>query len=252
MRLPGPPSSLGKAALLERGGKAGALDNQNEYKGNGAAGIRFQRHPNSEASEGSMAEIRAAAGEIANFLIHGYRNERGVHVETLIGGAGALAGEFALRAAEPVLPESGWVMSEKASDLIFGSDAKGETGLWGVILAGAVRAGAEEDKLPKREEVAARTAAAVGGSPYPPITAAKEHYPLEWSPNACPRLRGSMEKIARAHGLNGLETAKALAYAIAVLIAQTKDALAPETSATLALEIMVGVSHMVPMKEPIT
>lgn len=198
-----------------------------------------------------MTDFNAAADKIAEFLIESYRDERGVHVETMIGGAGALAGEFALRASEPAIPKKGWVLSEKASNLIFGDEAKGEAGLWTVIAAGALRAGTGEDKLPKKEEVAVRTAAAVGGSPFPPITVAEQHYPHEWSPNACPRLRGGIEKIAEANGLDGTATAMAIAYAIGVLISQTKEALPPEISATLALEIMVGVSHMVPMKEPI-
>ncbi len=198
-----------------------------------------------------MTDIRTAAGHMAEFLIESYRNARGVHVETLIGGAGALAGEFALRAAEPALPDKGWVMSEKASNLIFGNETKGEAGLWTVVYAGALGAGAGEESLPRQDEVAARTAAAVGGSPFPPITVPDAHYPQEWSPNACPRLRGGIERIAKIQGLDRSTTAMAIAYAIAVLISHTKDALAPAVSATLALEIMVGVSHMVPMTEPI-
>ena len=52
----------------------------------------------------------AASSDIVKILIASYRNERGVHAETIIGAAAALAGEFALRAAEPKLPENGWVL----------------------------------------------------------------------------------------------------------------------------------------------
>jgi hypothetical protein len=195
--------------------------------------------------------ITCASSEIAKFLIESYRNERGVHAETILAAAAALAGEFALRAVEPVLPETGWVISDKINPLLFEDERRGKATLWTVVRTGAERAGAAPEDLPDPVAVVARVAAAVGGSPFPPLSIPDRHYPHEWSPNACPRLRGGIEKIAAEQGLSAGDTAMALAYAIALLIAQTKDVLPPAIAATLALEVMVGVSRMVPMKQPL-
>lgn len=194
------------------------------------------------------ATMRAGA-ELTKFLVEAYRTERGVHAETVIGGAAALAGEFALRAVEPVLPETGWVTSRKASTLLFGTDPMGTTGLCTLIRQGAMKAGAEESEIPELEEVAARAAEAVGGSPYPPLSVPEGHYPHEWSPNACPRLRLGAEHICRGQGLSGREKATALAVAVAFLINETREVLPPAIGARLALEVMIGVSHMVPLAQ---
>ncbi len=169
----------------------------------------------------------------------------------MVGAAAALAGEFALRAAEPELPERGWVASANVSALIFGDHAKGEVGLWDFMREGAVKAGAAPGDLPDSTEVSARVAKAVGGSPFPPLSIPEKHFPHEWSPNACPRLRGGIEKIAADHKLEQGDTAKALALTIVLLMAQTKSVLPASVAATLALEVMLGVAHMVPLNEPV-
>lgn len=197
------------------------------------------------------AAASSAAPEIVEFLIGSYRNTEGVHSETIIGAAAALTGEFALRAVEPKLPESGWVMSEKAGGIVLGDHSKDIAGLWDFIREGAIKAGASEGKLPAPYEVVARVAKAVGGSPFPPISVPEKHFPHEWSPNACPRLRGGIEKIAAKHGLEGVAIAQALTLALINLIIQTAQVLPPEVAATLALEIMLGVTHMAPMKAPV-
>ena len=194
---------------------------------------------------------RKASTEAARVLIEAYRTERGVHAETLIGAAAALTGEFALRAMEPVLPDEGWVMSETVNLLLFENEERGEIALWTVIRTGAVRAGASLDDLPNPVDVVFRVAEKVGSSPFPPLTIPERHYPHEWSPNACPRLRGMIEEITNKHDLSKTERAMAMAFAIIILIEETKEVLPPAIAATLALEIMIGVSRMAPMREPV-
>ncbi len=193
-------------------------------------------------------EVAAAGSDIVVFLIDSYRNERGVHSETVIGAAAALAGESILRAVEPKLPERGWVTSERASDAVFGKP--GEGGLWDYIRQGAVEAGARKEDLPTAADVAGRITEAIGSDSFPPISVPKQHYPHEWSPNACPRLRSGLKEIFAKHGLAGLDTAQAVVLAIVLLIVKTKDVLPPAVSANLAIEIMIGVTHMAPLKEP--
>jgi hypothetical protein len=192
------------------------------------------------------ATVQQASTDIVNCLIAGYRNERGVHAETAIGAAAALAGEFALRSTASKLPDSGWVFSPETSQLIFG-----DPGLCDMLLETALQAGAAEADLPQSVELAKRIAGAVGGSPFPPLSVPQQHYPHEWSPNACVKFRAEIERIAATHQLSKLETVVAIVMAIQSLIVQAKSALSPAIAARLAMEIMGGVSHMVPLKEPV-
>lgn len=196
--------------------------------------------------------MQQAADEIVRFLVASYADRRGIHAETIIGAAAALAGEFALKATTPDLPESGWLFSDPANRLIHGTADGGAPGLWDLLRDGALAAGAPADDLPDPREVAARTAKAVGSSPYPPLSVPDEHYPHEWSPNACPRLRAGIGEIAGRHGLATAEIPLALGRALVMLFGAAKGVLAPAIAATLAVEIMVGVAHMAPLQKPVT
>lgn len=195
--------------------------------------------------------IASASTDIMTCLVASYRNERGVHAETVIGGAAALAGELALRAMEPRLPDHGWVTSEKTGHFIFGNGEAESVGLWVLLREGALEAGAEEAQLPNPLEVVRRVAGAVGGSPFPPLSVPDRHYPHEWSPNACPRFRSEIERIFKSHSLGRVEGAVAVVMAISQLMKETMKVLPPAVAATLALEIMAGVSHMAPLKQPV-
>lgn len=187
--------------------------------------------------------------QLTRLLVKTYESDRGVHAETVIGAAAALAGDFALRAAEPDPPATGYIVSERAGALLFGTDPLGTTGLCGVIRQGAVKAGAAESEIPELEDITARIKEAMEGGPYPPLSAPEEHHPQEWSPNACPRLRGAADEICRSHGLTGKGAATALVVACAFLINETRHVLPPEIGARIALETMIGVARMAPVMD---
>lgn len=199
----------------------------------------------------SKATAQSSANFV-NFLISEYKNERGVHAETIIGAMAALAGEFALRASEPTLPDEGWVHSETVNGILFENETKGQMTLWAAVRKGAIRRGASPDSLPDPQDVVACTAKSVGQSPFPPLSIPENYYPLEWSPNACPKYRAQIEKLAMEQGLSTTECAIALGFSVGLLIAKTSDILPPAIAATLALEIMIGVSRMAPLKAPVT
>ncbi len=194
------------------------------------------------------ATMRAGV-ELTRLLVRSYKSDRGVHAETVIGAAGALAGDFALRAMEPNPKASGFIASKKVSQLLFGTDPLGTTGLCGVIRQGAVKAGAADSAIPELEDITARVKQAMEGGPYPPLSVPIEHYPQEWSPNACPRLRAAVAEVCQAHGLNGPQSATALVIACAFLINETRQVLPPEIGARVALETMIAVARMAPLTE---
>jgi hypothetical protein len=199
---------------------------------------------------------KKAGSEILDALLIAYRDERGIHAETIIGAAAALAGDFALRGAIEdagiTLPEKdSWVVGGVADPVLYGNEQPGNHTAWSVIRAVALRAGAAEADLPNMEAVVARTTAAVGGSPFPPLTLPSKHYPKEWSPNACPRFRPQMDAIAERNGLSKADMAGLFGVVIGILIEQTKEMLSPAIAATLAAEVMIGVARMAPLQREV-
>ncbi len=192
----------------------------------------------------------AAGMDIVKLLMGGYGNANGVHSETILGAAAALAGESALLASGDPIPASGWVVSEKALGLIFNAPTSSDMTIWAIMRIVLSHQDIEVD-LPDPIEVTKRVAAAVGGSPFPPLSVPQEHYPHEWSPNACPNFRLHINNIAESHDLDRTGKAMALGYAIGYLLAKTKDTLDTKIAVTLVLEIMIGVSHMIPMSKPL-
>lgn len=209
-------------------------------------------HAGSPPAGGVLERLGLAAQDMTGALMQAYRNEQGVHAETIIGAAAALCGEFALCAAAEksgqVLPDSGWVVGGIADALLY----SGEISAWTLIRVAAARAGADDAALPDMAEIVARTASAIGGSPFPQLSVPNQHYPHEWSPNACPRHRAAIAEIADRHGLSGEETVLALALSVSILISQTKEVIAPALTARLAADIMIGVSRMAPMQAEVT
>jgi hypothetical protein len=191
-------------------------------------------------------KVTLVSKDIINFLLQRYDDKRGVHVETVIGAAAALAGAYALRAAAPLLPGTQYVISEDANDLLFTGTAIGRP-LTGIILQFAEGAGVRGNDLPDPAKINERVIAAFGGTEFPPISVPRRHYPREWSPDATVRLRPSLDLLLTQKGLNALESAVALTAATAGLIQMTSQSIDPKISTTLALEIMIGVSHMRPL-----
>ena len=67
-----------------------------------------------------LAEAEPAAAELGRMLRHAYtdRNER-IHAPTIVGGAAALTGEFALRATGLPLPRIGFVFGDPINEILF-------------------------------------------------------------------------------------------------------------------------------------
>ena len=177
-----------------------------------------------------------------------------IHAETIVGGAAALTGEFALRATGLPIPAAGFVFGDPINQILFeGGD--GHLTLWDLLASAAAAIGVANEDLPDAREIFRRIAAAIaviagkGESTdnFPPLSVPTENYPREWSPNAGPRLRATVEKIAAKRTLTPRQTAYALCMATGDLIKQGKDVLAPKVAFRLAIEIMFSTAKMAPL-----
>jgi hypothetical protein len=205
-----------------------------------------------------LARAESAVDALAQMLRDAYTDRANrIDAPTVVGGAAALTGEFALRAAGVSLPKMGFVFGDPINAILFeGGD---EATLWDVIETTASALDLAKQDLPDARAVFARIAAAAAaimqhrgnGTMFPPLSVPHEHYPSEWSPNAGPRLRGAVQAIATRYRLTPRQTALALAMATGNLIHQGKDLLPPKIAFQLAVEIMFATAKMAPLIERI-
>jgi hypothetical protein len=229
--------------------------------------IPFRRPPTPSAQSQSppasraedLAKAESAAHALAQMLRHAYTDRHNcIHAPTIVGGAAALAGEFALRAAGLPLPKMGFVFGDPINAILFeGGDDQAT--LWEIIETTASALGLPREDLPDAREIFGRIAAAAAtimqrrgdGTVFPPLSIPDEHYPTEWSPNAGPRLRGAVREIALRYWLTPRQTALALGMATGNLIHQGKDLLPPKIAFRLAVEVMFATAKMAPLTDRI-
>lgn len=212
---------------------------------------------------GSTIDVKLvmnASGELLLAMMEAYRDERGCHLETLIGALAALAGEFCLRAGAAAANHTlsagrQFVLGGVGDPYIYGDGCESKLHIWGLVSTAAVNAGAPPAALPDMRALVARAVAAIGeGAPYPPRPQIPEaNLPHEWSPNACPRHRQTVLDVSAASGILAPdEIALALGFAMVTVFQNAAESfasgrLAPGTLAQLAAEIMIAVARMAPL-----
>lgn len=198
------------------------------------------------ASEPRLAKL---GDEIRRHVTEVYTDQRGMHGETVIGALAALNGEFALRATGIKLPDNDMFMPGGPADgLLFRNEADDRWSIWSVVSGYAVAAGASTDSVPDMARIARASDAAIGSDNFPHLTVPQLHFPHEWSPDACVRLRGYVFGVAEREDLTPQDTCRMLAFALGLLISEVvQSGLKPETALRLAGEIMAGTSRMSPL-----
>jgi hypothetical protein len=195
-----------------------------------------------------------ASKEFTRLLLANYGDRNGnVHAPSVIGAAAALTGEFAQRAGGVALNtgKPGYVFGDAINAVLLEGGENGQVTVWHCLQRAARDAGLAERDLFDPIDVVKNIANAVGGPSFPPLTVPRQHYPHEYSPNACVRLRPRVIAIADQFNLSRRDLAIALAISIYQLILLTKDVLPPAVSVRLAAEIAFGVAKMNPLNEVI-
>jgi hypothetical protein len=191
-----------------------------------------------------------AAQALARLLLADYGDRNGnVHAPSVIGAAAALTGEFAQRAGgvEPGTGKPGYIFGDAINEVLLEGRDKGRTTVWDCLTRAWREAGLPENEIFDPVDVIRNVADAVGGPSFPPLTVPNAHYPHEYSPNACVRLRPKVIAVADQFDLSRRDLAIALAMAVYQLILLTRDAIPPAISVRLAAEICFGVAKMNPL-----
>lgn len=208
--------------------------------------------PSMAALATDLKKLSQVGAKIAQHLMQAYRDPRGIHVETVVGAAAVLAGEFALRASAPRLPDFGWIAGAPADALIYGGGDKVPVTLWSVVQVVMLGIGIDRSQMPNLPAVAERASANVGAAQFPPqLSVPPEHYPQEFSPNAAPRHRDAVSAIAREASLDPTQSALALAFTVALLIKNAHSVVPAPILAALAAELMIAVTRMAPLRAPV-
>jgi hypothetical protein len=212
----------------------------------------FGKRPTASAAETKGAQnppgggapqnrISLAASQFVALLMQNYKDANGVHAETIIGAAAAVAGDSVKDASGLPVCDAQFVVNGESEDLLVGERGSGLA----LIAAAVGNAGGDPRSLPSGRALLARMAAAVGGPSYPPLSVDRSHYPHEYSPQAATRFRAKVCVICAAQGIvDPKEIFVTCALATAMLITVTAKTLDPVVAGTLALEMMFGVSRM--------
>jgi hypothetical protein len=192
--------------------------------------------------------VVTAAKEFIVLLIAEYDGGGGVHAETAIGAAAALTGEFAQRSTGLPIPEDKprYVFGDAINDVPYEGADEGRATVWKMYEHAALKAGVPKADMPDPTAVIEKVVGSIGGPDFPPLTVPKQHYPREWSPDACVRLRPRIIAIADRCDLSRRELFIALAMATGCLFDLTKNVLPPAIGMRLATEITFGVAKMTP------
>jgi hypothetical protein len=241
-------SPAGQAPANDR--PVGVPDTMEPAPAQASGGFGRRAAPQSSYGE-DLKKLSQVGAKIAQHLMQAYRDPRGVHVETIVGAAAVLAGEFALRASAPRLPDFGWIAGAPADALVYGGSDKIPVTMWSVVQVVMLGIGIDRSQMPNLPAIAERASENIGKQFPPKLSVPTEHYPQEFSPNAAPRFRTEVMTIARDAGLDLTETALALAFTIALLIKNAHTVVPAPILASLAAELMVAVTRMAPLKAPI-
>ncbi|MBZ8134576.1 hypothetical protein [Afifella sp. IM 167] len=204
-----------------------------------------------------------AHAEILRYLLSACRDERGVHLETALSCAGALAG-FAAQMVVRSFAASAGMPSEKLFTIAIGADGRsyysgtpletvlacgeeGELSVWRVVSGPAREAGMT---LPEPGDLLERISGTVGTGAFGEPSMAREgrlrELPLDALKARWSETRAILERAGTAPTRWSIE----VALAARTLIEQTRSALAPDTAASVVMESAVMMSKVDPSQVP--
>lgn len=196
---------------------------------------------------------------ILSFLLESYRDEKGIHAETILGASGALCGYAAQRAVWVMMVEqqrtpleqvftvvdtkdgSRFLFSELVNQLLVSEEGK-VLSVWRLVRDMAVKCGAAS--LPDLQAIFARTAEAVGSTPFPRFSTPSNHRPLEEPAAALRRLWPSVGGALDRTCDVPVEWPIITGFVASGLVAMTRNEFDSSIAATLIMESAVSMSKM--------
>lgn len=192
-------------------------------------------------------QIQAAAEEIEQMMLAMHKDDKGVHVNTVLSTMAAVTAEAILRASTneaQLYGERGAVFSLGAEEILF----RAKTGnVMNYIMFTAKEVGLAEMAVPNIEDLLRIVAANIGKNEIPVLTIPKEHRPHFWAMGGATHARPKLLEIYAKHKLRPIEAALATTLLLCRFLHSTNAVLAPDIAFRLVLETLAGAVRLHPI-----
>lgn len=209
-------------------------------------------------SEFDQDEFRSLLRE---YIFQNYKDQKGVHVESVLSALGALSGfslqqgireELILNKGRPEKEVFTIIKTKNGDKYYFGNifdqplfDTRpGQMSVWAIVAGGAQEAGASS--LPDINALAKINAEAVGESDYGALTVSSNHQPKDHPLLSISKHWEFTEKILRAKGVEPLAWSWEIALVAQDIIVLGKDAVDPTLAAQIVMEPAISMSKIDP------
>jgi len=191
--------------------------------------------------------IQSAAEALEQYFLGMHRDDRGVHVNTLLSTTAAVVAEAILRATvqeDQLYMGKGMLFSEGAEDLFYRAD---DGNVLNYLAFTAQEVGLTALTMPDIEEIFRATAAAADKSPIPVLTVPEDQQPKFWALEGATRARPSVLEIYQRYALTPEEAVLAVTLVLCRILNGTQKVLKPVIAFRLALETLVGAIRLHPV-----
>ncbi len=192
--------------------------------------------------------IQAAAETFEQMMLDVHRDERGVHINTLLSTACAVLAEAMLRATVPheqLYGDRGIMYAEEAEYVFWGAE---DGNVMDYLAFTANEIGMTPQTMPDVDEIYKHTAAAIGKSEIPALSVPEDQRPHFWSMAGAAFVRAQMLEIYKRFDLKPMEEVLVCTLLVCRLLNATQNVLQPQLAFRLTLETIVGCLRLHPVE----
>lgn len=216
------------------------------------------RAVNAKRKEDPLIGAKIGGKEITQRLIQALKNERGVHVETLLACIGSLGGFACHMAIREAIVKTGKAKENEVFIVVSGADGKkyyfgdfvnkplaeDSISFWGLV--GGAAQHLDKDGLPDISAIFAHVTSTVGGKGFGIPQMPDNHRPAELPINLVKSLWPALLPVVDKFCLSPVERPYLFGFCAQEVIEMGKNAIAPGMAAKLLMECAVPMSKIGP------
>lgn len=192
--------------------------------------------------------IQAAAENLEEVMLDVHRDERGVHINTVLSTVCAILSEAMLRAAMPheqLYGDRGIMYCPEAEHIFWGAE---DGNVLDYVAFTGNEVGMTPERMPDVDEIYRHTGAAIGKSEIPALSIPDDQRPHFWSMAGAAFTRPQVLDIYQRFDLKPLEEVLVCTLVMCRLLNATQGVLSPDISFRLTLETIVGCLRLHPIE----
>ncbi len=213
---------------------------------------------NEKRKEDPLIGAKIGAKEVNQRLIAALKNERGVHVETLLACIGSLGGYACQMAIRDEIIKPGKAKENELFIVMSGADGKNyyfgdmvnkplaedSISFWGLV--GGAAQHLDKDGLPDLQAIFQHVSSTVGGKDFGVPQIPENHQPSDQPINLVKGLWPAIHPVADKFCESPVERAYLFGFCAQEIIEMGKDVIAPGLAAKLLMECAVPMSKIGP------